>query len=167
MLQLLLKDRSSTQITGLDVSHRALEVAAERLRLDRMRPGQRQRNELLHGALTCRDARLSGYDAAVLMEVIEHLDVARLAAMERMLFEFAQPALIVCPTPNVEYHGEFAHLPAGQLRHKDHRFEWTRAEFSVWAQRVTERHGDQLRLLSIESQDPIVGAPSQMGVFSR
>jgi 3' terminal RNA ribose 2'-O-methyltransferase Hen1 len=167
LLQLLLAERSFSQIVGLDVSHRALEVAGERLHLEQMPPMQRQRIQLIHGALTYRDPRLAGYEAAAVVEVIEHLDVPRLAAFERVLFEFAQPGLVVCTTPNAEYNVRFAGLPAGKLRHKDHRFEWTRVEFQTWANGVAERFGYSVRFLPVGPEDPIVGAPTQMGVFSR
>ncbi len=167
LLRLLLADRSFAQIVGLDVSHRALEVAAERLHLEQLPPMQRQRIQLIHGALTYRDARLAGYEAAAVVEVIEHLDPSRLAAFERVLFEFARPGLVVCTTPNAEYNARFPALPAGGFRHKDHRFEWTRAEFQAWAHGVAERFGYTVRFLPVGPEDPALGAPTQMGVFAR
>ena len=167
LLQLLLAEQSFTEIVGLDVDHRTLEVAAERLHLAQLAPTQRQRITLLHGALTYRDQRLHGYDAAAVVEVIEHLDPPRLAAFARALFEFAQPRLVVCTTPNVEYNSNFPSLPAGHFRHKDHRFEWTRAEFQVWAEEVATRFGYTVRFLGVGPADPTLGAPTQMGVFTR
>ncbi len=167
LLKLLLADKSFTQILGLDVSHRALEVAAKRLRLDQLSPPQLQRIQLVHGALTYRDARLAGYDAAAVVEVIEHLDPARLASFERVLFEFAHPALVVLTTPNVEYNVNFPGLPAGALRHKDHRFEWSRAEFQQWANTVAARFGYMVRFLPVGPEDSVVGAPTQMAVFTQ
>ena len=167
LLQLLLAEQSLTEIVGLDVDHRALELAAERLHLAQLAPTQRQRITLLHGALTYRDQRLHGYDAAAVVEVIEHLDPPRLATFARVLFEFAQPRLVVCTTPNVEYNINFPSLPAGHFRHKDHRFEWTRAEFQGWAEGVATRFGYAVRFLGVGPADPTVGAPTQMGVFTR
>jgi 3' terminal RNA ribose 2'-O-methyltransferase Hen1 len=167
LLQVLLADRQFTRIVGMDVSHRALEIASERLRLDRLPAAQRERIQLIHGALTYRDARLAGFEATAIAEVIEHLDPARLAACERVVFEFAQPGLVVCTTPNAEYNVRFASLPAGKHRHKDHRFEWTRAEFQAWATGVAERFGYCVRFLPVGPEDPTVGAPTQMGVFTR
>ena len=151
----------------MDVSHRALQVASDHLHLEKLPPMQRQRINLIQGSLTYRDERLSSYDAAAVVEVIEHLDPARLASFERVLFEFAQPKLVVCTTPNVEYNVRFPSLPAGKLRHKDHRFEWTRSEFETWAKNVAKRFGYTARFIPIGPEDPVVGAPSQMGVFSR
>lgn len=167
LLRLLLAERSFSEIVGMDVSSRALEAAEQHLRLDRLPPMQRQRIRLVQGALTYRDRRLEGYDAAVLAEVIEHLDPLRLAALERVVFEFAQPGLVVCTTPNAEYNARFAGLPAGKLRHKDHRFEWTRAEFQEWAGSAAGRFGYSVRFLPVGPEDPALGAPTQMGVFSR
>lgn len=167
LLQLLLAEKSFTHIVGLDVAYQSLAEASERLRLEQLPPLQRQRIQLLHGALTYRDQRLAGYDAAAVVEVIEHLDAARLAAFERVLFEFAQPKLVVCTTPNAEYNVKFTTLPAGKFRHKDHRFEWTRAEFEAWANQVAERFGYNVRFLPVGPEDPTLGAPTQMGVFTR
>ncbi len=127
--ELLLQEKSFEEIVGVDVSHRALQIAQERLRLEQMPTRQRDRIKLMHGSLTYRDKRLTGFDAAAVVEVIEHLDQPRLAAFERVLFEFAKPDTVVLTTPNVEYNVRFETLPAGTFRHKDHRFEWTRAEF--------------------------------------
>ena len=167
LLKMLLQDKAFEQIVGLDVSYRALEIARERLHIERLLPRQKERITLIHGTLTYRDRRLGGYDAAAVVEVIEHLDPSRLAAFERVLFEFAKPASVVVTTPNVEYNVKFETLPAGKFRHKDHRFEWTRAEFQGWAAGVAERSGYTVRFLPIGPEDPIVGAPTQMGVFSR
>ena len=167
LLKLLLDEKSFTEIVGMDVSYRALEIAAERLHLDQMPPMKRQRIKLIQGALTYRDQRLAGYEAAAVVEVIEHLDASRLASFERVLFESARPGLVVCTTPNAEYNVKFATLPAGKFRHKDHRFEWTRAEFQSWANQVAERFGYNVHYLPIGPEDPVLGAPTQMAVFSR
>src|SRR5258708_5001126 len=132
LLRELLKVKQLTKVTGLDVSHRSLEIAEVRLRVERLPKAVREKLTLLHGSLTYRDARLGGYDCATALEVIEHMDLGRLAAFERVLFEFARPRLVVMTTPNREYNQKFANLPAGQLRHPDHRFEWTRQEFETW-----------------------------------
>ncbi len=166
LLRRLLDEHDFEQIIGLDVSHRALEIAGERLHLDRLPERQRRRIQLLHGSLIYRDQRLTGFDAAAVVEVIEHLDEARLMAFERVLFEFAKPTTVIVTTPNVEYNVRFETLPPGQFRHKDHRFEWTRRQFQEWATKVAERFGYQVRFLSVGPVDAEVGAATQMGVFS-
>ncbi|MCB9581538.1 MAG: 3' terminal RNA ribose 2'-O-methyltransferase Hen1 [Polyangiaceae bacterium] len=167
LLRALVGDKRFSRIVGVDASLRALEVAERRLRLDELPPKKRARTQLLHGALTYRDARLAGFDAACLVEVIEHVDLPRLAALERAVFEFARPRLVVVTTPNVEYNVRFEGLSPGRLRHQDHRFEWTRAEFREWARRVAEQNGYRVRFSDVGDVDEAVGAPTQLGVFSR
>jgi 3' terminal RNA ribose 2'-O-methyltransferase Hen1 len=165
LLRRLLDEKQFTQILGMDVAHRALEKAAERLKFDRMPERKRARIDLIHGSLIYRDPRLEGYDAAAVVEVIEHLDPPRLAAFERVLFEFARPATVVITTPNREYNVMWESLPAGNFRHRDHRFEWTRDEFQEWAAGICKRFGYTVRFLPVGPEDATVGAPSQMGVF--
>jgi len=167
LLKPLLGDGTFERIAGMDVSWRTLETAGRRLHLDQLAPMQRKRIELLHGSLMYRDKRLSGFDAAAVVEVIEHLDAPRLAAFERVLFEAAQPGAVVITTPNSEYNVKFATLPAGEFRHKDHRFEWTRAQFAGWASAVAKRFGYSVRFLPVGPEDPAVGPPTQMGVFTK
>ncbi len=167
LLRRLLEERQFTRIVGMDVSYRSLEIAADRLKLDRMPPRQRERITLLHGSLVYRDARLTGFDAAAVVEVIEHLDRPRLAAFERVAFEFARPGILVLTTPNAEYNVVWPTLPAGQFRHRDHRFEWTRAELAAWAAGVGDRFGYTVRFAPVGPAQPDVGSPSQMAVFTR
>jgi 3' terminal RNA ribose 2'-O-methyltransferase Hen1 len=167
LLPTLLAEAALTEVVGVDVSHRALQEAARRLRLDRMPERKRDRLQLLQGALTYTDKRLVGYDAAVLMEVIEHLDPDRLPALEHAVFGFARPLHVIVTTPNVEHNVRFPDLPAGAMRHRDHRFEWTRAEFADWTRRVADAHGYDVRLLGVGTDDVEVGPPTQMAVFTR
>ena len=165
LLKRLLAEKRLDRIVGLDVSLRSLRIAAERLKLDRLPEAQRQRIELLHGSLMYRDRRLDGFDAACLVEVIEHLDPPRLAAAERSVFAYARPGTVIVTTPNVEYNVRFPTLPSGKLRHADHRFEWTREQFRQWAQRVAAEHGYTVHITPIGPTDDEVGSPTQMGVF--
>lgn len=167
LLRGLLDHKEFKRIVGMDVSYSALEQASYRMKLDHMPDRQRERIELIHGSLTYRDPRLAGFDAATCIEVIEHLDPYRLTAFERVLFEFAQPRAIVLTTPNVEYNAKFETLPAGKMRHKDHRFEWTRAEFQHWANYVADRHSYSVRYLPVGEENQDLGAPTQMAVFTK
>lgn len=167
LLSAILKERKITRLVGLDVSIKALEYAAERLNLDRLPAAVRNKVELLHGSLTYRDKRLSHFDVATVIEVIEHLDTGRLAAFERVLFEFAKPKAAIVTTPNVEFNVKFETLPAGQFRHPDHRFEWSRAEFEDWSQRICEHYGYTVQFLPVGEVDLVVGAPTQMAVFEQ
>ncbi len=159
----LLRDRRYTEIVGTDVSSRALEVAARRLRLDRLPERQRHRIKLLQSALTYRDDRLRGYDAAVLMEVVEHVDPLRLPALEAAVFGHAKPTHVVVTTPNVEYNARYEGLTG--MRHPDHRFEWTRAEFRTWATRVAGEHGYEVTFRGVGDDDPALGSPTQLALF--
>ncbi len=165
LLRMLLAEKQFTQILGMDLSYRALEMASERLKLERLPERQRERIALIYGSLMYRDSRLEAFDAAAVVEVIEHLDPPRLAAFERVLFECARPATVVMTTPNREYNVMWETLPAGSFRHRDHRFEWTRAEFQQWANGICERFGYRVRFLPVGPEDAAVGAPSQMAVF--
>lgn len=167
LLRLLLQDKQFTRIVGVDVSLGSLQRAAERLRFERMAEHLRQRIDLRHGSLIYRDDRLSGFDAAAIVEVIEHLDPPRLQAFERAVFEFARPRTVVITTPNREYNVRWETLPAGAFRHRDHRFEWTRDQFQHWAGRVANEHGYRVHFLPVGPEDAEVGSPTQMGVFER
>lgn len=166
LLQRLIAEPHFTEIVGMDASYRVITIAGERLRLDRMPERQRARIRLLHGSLTYRDERLTGFDAAAVIEVVEHLDPHRLVAFERALFDVAKPATVVITTPNAEYNVLWESLPAGRFRHRDHRFEWSRAEFQGWATAVAGRHGYTARFLPVGSEDAMHGPPTQMAVFA-
>lgn len=165
LLRELLQNKQFTELVGVDASLRALEIAERRLKLDRLPERQRERIKLLHGALTYRDRRLEGYDAAALVEVIEHVDEDRLPALERAVFEFAAPKYVVVTTPNREYNALFENMPEGKLRHGDHRFEWTREEFSNWAEKTAKAFGYTCEIRGIGDEDEKYGSPTQMAVF--
>lgn len=165
LLKILLKDAFFEQITGVDVSYRLLEIAQERLDRLRLTRNQWERLQLIQSALTYQDKRFYGYDAATVIEVIEHLDLPRLGAFERVLFEFAQPKTVIVTTPNIEYNVKFPNLPAGKLRHQDHRFEWTRSQFQTWANKITERFSYNVQFQPIGEEDPELGSPTQMAMF--
>jgi 3' terminal RNA ribose 2'-O-methyltransferase Hen1 len=166
LLERLLRDTAFARVVGVDVSPRVLEIAASRLHIDQMAPKQRARVELFQGALTYRDERFAGYDAAALIEVIEHVEPSRLGALERVVFEFARPGTVVVTTPNAEYNVRFENLPRGMFRHADHRFEWTREQFLDWTAKVSGRFGYDVRVLPVGEPDAEVGAPTQLAVFS-
>lgn len=166
LLQRLLQDRSFTRLFGLDAAARELERAARRLKLDGP-GGSVERLTLLHGALTYRDVRWHDVEAACLVEVIEHLDAERLPALEKVVFGHARPQHVIVTTPNVEHNALFAGMAPGAMRHPDHRFEWSRAAFTAWAEGVCARHGYRWRWCGIGADDPVHGPPTQMGVFTR
>lgn len=161
----LVKDRQFEEIVGVEVASVALQRAAERI--DKLPEMVKARVKLLQGALIYRDTRLRGYDAAALVEVIEHVEPDRLPQMERSLFGDAQPRVVAVTTPNADYNVLFPTLAAGAFRHRDHRFEWSRAEFAEWAQRVGGAYGYAVAIEPLGDEDPAHGAPSQMAVFTR
>jgi 3' terminal RNA ribose 2'-O-methyltransferase Hen1 len=174
LISLLAKDRFFEQIGGMDVSYRSLERAQQKLDRLFLSAAQLEKVDLFQGSLTYRDRRLENYDAATLIEVIEHLDESRLAALERVVFEFAHPNLVLITTPNSEYNIKFENLASGKFRHHDHRFEWTRGEFKTWATRIGERFNYMVSFEDIGSSlqrrgyanDLDVGAPTQMAIFT-
>jgi 3' terminal RNA ribose 2'-O-methyltransferase Hen1 len=161
----LVKDKQFEQIVGVEVSNVCLQRAGERL--EKLPGHAREKVTLLQGALVYRDARLKGFDAAALVEVIEHIEPDRLMHLERAVFGEASPRAVVVTTPNADYNVLFPSLSAGQFRHADHRFEWTRVDFSAWCVRVAETYGYQVRTEPLGDVDDVHGAPTQMGVFTR
>ncbi len=167
LLKVLLTDASFEEIVGMDVAYRILEKAKARLKLEELSTRQQARITLIQGSLTYRDKRLAGFEAATVIEVIEHLDPARLAAFERVLFEFARPEWVVVTTPNVEYNTKFEGLPAGEMRHHDHRFEWSWNQFQKWAGEIAGRFGYSVDFRPVGPVDERLGPPTQMAVFHR
>ena len=166
LVRALIKEPQFTDIVAVDVSARELEIARDRLKLDRMAERQRDRLQMFQSALTYNDRRLAGYDAAALVEVVEHIDQERLPAFERAIFGFAHPRTVVLTTPNRDYNAKFPALADGALRHRDHRFEWTRGEFADWTAQVVQQYGYTVALSGIGDSDPEFGQPTQMAVFT-
>lgn len=166
LLRLLLKEKQFTRIAGTDVSYSELEKSQDKLHWNEMPEKQRERLSLFQSSLTYRDKRFSGFDAAAVVEVIEHLDPNRLPALEKSLFTYAKPQTIVLTTPNREYNVRYENLSAGKVRHSDHRFEWTRSEFEAWAERVARENNYTVAFFPVGEEEENIGAPSQMAVFT-
>lgn len=164
-MERLVKTPSYTRVAGCDVSMRSLQYAARRLRLDQLSERQSERIELFQGALTYEDPRFAGFDAAVLMEVVEHVDPPRLAALERVVFGAAKPRVVIVTTPNREYNAVYEGLTG--MRHPDHRFEWDRGQFGAWSDRVASLYGYAVERSGVGDPDDTLGPPTQMAVFSR
>lgn len=165
LIRMLLKEKQFSNISGMDVSYQELTRCKDRLHWDEMAPRQKERINLFQGALTYKDKRLEGFDAAAIVEVIEHMDENRLKSFERVVFEFAKPKTVVLTTPNGEYNVLFENMEADTMRHTDHRFEWSRSEFETWARQVAESNNYSVQFLPIGEEDEKVGAPSQMAIF--
>jgi 3' terminal RNA ribose 2'-O-methyltransferase Hen1 len=167
LIRELLKAPGLNRIVGVEVAPRVLVAAGDKLRLENMPDIKRRRIELLQGSLVYRDSRLQGFDAAAVVEVIEHMDAERLPAFEAALFGFAKPGAVIVTTPNREFNALLKTLPADRFRHHDHRFEWTRAEFRHWAESVAEARGYAVRFEGIGIEDATHGHPTQVAVFTR
>jgi 3' terminal RNA ribose 2'-O-methyltransferase Hen1 len=167
LVRMLLRDSRITEVVGMDVARRHLDRAADRWRIDEWPPQQRQRLKLIQGSLLYRDTRLVGYDAAVLIEVIEHLEPTRLETFAGGLFGHTRPGVVILTTPNRDYNVQWPRLQAGGLRHRDHRFEWTRSEFQQWAMRVAQPYGYAVDFSAVGPEAPHLGPPTQMGIFTR
>jgi 3' terminal RNA ribose 2'-O-methyltransferase Hen1 len=167
LIKELMKQKQFTEIVGMDVSYTELLKAKEKLHFERMAPIQQERIKLFQGSLTYKDQRLAGFDAAAVVEVIEHLDLNRLKSFERVLFEFAKPKTVVLTTPNQEFNVTWEKLDADTMRHDDHRFEWTRKEFADWANMIATTYNYSVEILPIGDEVENIGAPSQMAIFSR
>jgi 3' terminal RNA ribose 2'-O-methyltransferase Hen1 len=156
-----------TEVVGADVSPRALDLAAKRLGLDRMPDSQRARLRLLQSSLMYGDQRLAGLDAVVLQEVVEHVDPGRLPSLERNVFAVARPRAVIVTTPNREFNARYERLPAGSMRHADHRFEWSRAELAGWASGVAHRQGYRVEVRPVGDVDESLGSATQLALFVR
>lgn len=160
----LIKIQGLDRIVGMDVSYYELEKAERRLRLDEAGPRLKERVQLIHGSLMYRDARIEGFDCCTVIEVIEHLDPPRLRAFSEVVFGRARPKTVLLTTPNREYNARYG---LTEMRHHDHRFEWSRGEFADWCQLIGQQYGYTFNIEGVGEEDPDLGAPSQMGVFSR
>ncbi len=167
LIAALLADPSFTEVMGVDVADRELRRATTRLGLDRMSDHQRARLTLRQSSLSYRDTAIAGFDAAVLMEVIEHVDPTRLPTVQNTVFGQARPRVVVVTTPNADYNPLYQHLPRGAFRHPDHRFEWSRREFGAWAEKVAGQFGYRVSLRSVGDPDAQLGAPTQLALFTR
>jgi len=163
----LIKERRFRKIVGVDAAISTLERATRRLRLDRAGEAMRARVQVMQGSLTYADRRLQGFDAAAMVEVIEHIEPTRLSAVASALFGAALPNTVIITTPNREYNALFETMPAGRFRHPDHRFEWTRAEFADWCNGVCSTYDYDVTFAPLGPEDERFGAPSQMAVFER
>ena len=167
LLRRMQKDSFFTRILGTDVSARSLEQAARVMNVDELADADRARITLLHSSVLYRDERLVGFDAAVLMEVIEHIEPSRLSALEDSIFAGAAPPTVIVTTPNSEYNHLYPALAVGSLRHDDHRFEWTRAEFAQWAEALAKRHGYGVEYRRVGETSAGAGSPTQMAIFRK
>jgi 3' terminal RNA ribose 2'-O-methyltransferase Hen1 len=164
LLLLLMKEETITRIAGADVSRQSLEYARANLEIDRLPKTRKKRFSLFQSSVTYRDKRFRGYDAATLVEVIEHLEESRLDTVAAVIFGDARPGIVVVTTPNIKYNEMYGRY---RFRHWDHRFEWDRARFQSWAKEVAGLYGYDVSFDDIGDMDERLGRPTQMAVFTR
>ncbi|MDP7546560.1 MAG: methyltransferase domain-containing protein [Alphaproteobacteria bacterium] len=164
LLLALAEDDFFEQIVGLDISPKALEQCARDLQNAGFTQGRRI--QLLKESFAETNPRFTGFDAAVLLETIEHISPDRLSKVERAVFGGFRPATVLITTPNQECN-EILGVPTHRPRHPGHAFEWSRAKFQTWAQGVATRNGYQATFAGLGPAHPALGSPSQMGLFSR
>lgn len=167
LTKLLLEQKQIKKVTAIDVSAHELEKAKSRLHYDTMNEHKKNKLTLMQASLTYRDKRFSGFDCACVIEVIEHIEPLRLPAFERNIFEFAQPETVILTTPNREYNANYEFIRSGELRHNDHRFEWSREEFKNWTDYICQKFGYTVEISGIGDDDGVNGTPTQMGVFKK
>lgn len=165
LLRWLVRRASIDRVLGVEVSWRLVERLLDFA--ERLPSHSKRKLEIIHGSLLYHDARLEGFDFAAVVEVIEHLDPARLRAFERVVFERARPKRVCVTTPNREYNAVYEAEGMVGMRHDDHRFEWTRSEFKEWVDQVCERNSYTAEIKGIGEEHEEFGASSQMAVFVR
>jgi len=159
LLERLATEPQIKSVLGVDMSTRALEAARRRLS---SLPNNliQDRIRLLQALATNPDPRFLGFSAVTAIEVIEHLDDARLAAFGHVVFGYIRPSLVILTTPNFEYNVRWNTVPT--LRHKDHRFEWTRSQFREWVSNFAPQHGYACEFHEIGTSLDHTGGPTQM-----
>jgi 3' terminal RNA ribose 2'-O-methyltransferase Hen1 len=164
LLARLAREPRFQRIVGIDISPQALSAARDLLGLDqRMDDG---RIALLEASFAQPDERLRGFDAALLVETIEHIPPQRLSLVEHAVFAWSRPQTVVITTPNQEYnvlHG----MPPGAMRHPGHCFEWNRRKFRKWATGLAARNGYSVVFDAIGAADPLLGSSTQLALFGR
>jgi small RNA 2'-O-methyltransferase len=162
LLQRLARQPQFIRIVGIDIDEGAISEA--RLALGLGFPDQADRVQVRYGSFEEADRELAGFDAAALVETIEHIDPRRLSRVELAVFGGMHPGTVLVTTPNQEYNVLHGMAP-GRLRHAGHRFEWDRARFRHWAQGVAARNGYEVGFIDIGPPDPLHGSSTQMARF--
>jgi len=165
LIQKLIKSSQFNKIAGMDVSYKELLKAKARMFFDEMAPRQKSRIDLFHGSIVYKDERLRIYQAATVIEVIEHLDEEKLHIFEKVLFEYTNPEFIIITTPNIEFNETYKKINKQDLRHHDHRFEWTREEFQSWSEKLAKKYNYNIEFKNVGESIKDIGSPTQMGIF--
>lgn len=163
LLYRLATDNQFDEVVGLETCPRSLAKARQLLS---EHPGGPFPNlTLINGSYTEPQRSLCDYDAAAMVETIEHIKPGLLSSVERVVFGQMRPRTIFLTTPNREYNPLFG-LHPDEFREADHKFEWDRARFGQWAQGLARRNGYRVTLGGIGEEDPDLGPPTQTAWFS-
>lgn len=163
LLQYLLRDAQFERVVGLELCGELLAQA--KLRLEELPAARAGRLELVCGSYADIHPTLVGFEAATMVETIEHVPPEALSRVERAVFAGLRPGLLVMTTPNHEYNPLYDMAP-GEFRDPDHKFEWDRARFRDWARGVARRNGYRVRLSGIGEMDAQLGQPTQVALFT-
>ena len=164
LLYRLLAEEQFTEILGVEQS--GLSLAQARRMLDSHLSAAKPRLALLHGSYAVRNQKLVGFDAAAMIETIEHVAPGELSTVERAVFANYRPGYVFMTTPNSEYNPLLG-LHEGEFREEDHKFEWSRARFRLWASGVARRNGYRVHFSGVGDPHPELGYPTQTAMFGR
>jgi small RNA 2'-O-methyltransferase len=164
LLLRLVRDPQFISIAGID---RSIDAVSAALRQPALQPAlQCGRLQIDCRSFTIAPpANTPPYDAAVLLETIEHVAPQRLSTVERAVFGDYRPRTVIVTTPNLGYNPRYGLAP-GQFRHPDHQFEWTAAKFRSWAQGVGRRNRYRVSQTGLGEIDLQYGTPSLMATFT-
>ncbi|MCL7943262.1 methyltransferase domain-containing protein [Marinobacter sp. ATCH36] len=164
LLYRLLADEQFEDVIGLEDSGLSLQQA--RSILAPYLAEELPRIRLIRGSYAESNPALAGFEAAAMVETIEHVRPEQLSQVERAVFGEYRPGCLFMTTPNREYNPLFDLAP-GEFREEDHKFEWDRIKFQRWARGVADRNGYDVRFGGIGEYVPDAGHPTQTAFFTR
>lgn len=123
---------------------------------------------ILCGSVLEFDSRLSGLDCISCIELIEHLPIDDVEPFLDNLFGRLRPKYAIISTPNKDFNKLFD-FKEGQMRHWDHKFEWTREEFVQKCSYVKDKYPYDFEVFGVGDAPPDedVGFCSQFALFTR
>jgi 3' terminal RNA ribose 2'-O-methyltransferase Hen1 len=149
------------KVVGVDISTRSLQSLERKLESIR---SERCHAALIHASFMDRNIDLAGFEAAILVETIEHIAPDKLSALENAVFARYRPQTVIITTPNSEFNDSLG-VPEYRFRHRDHKFEWKRQKFRSWAERVAKRNRYDVLFRDIGRSHPAFGSATQMAQF--
>ena len=86
------------------------------------------------------DERVLGVDFLSCIELIEHINPEDHPGIVSAIFNHIKPKTAIITTPNGDFNSHWPTMPHGKFRHEDHRFEWTRKQFSNFVNRILRQY---------------------------